>query len=212
FGNRNGVIETEVLHLLRPSEKLKELRLKCYYGVRLVEWIGDSSFNKLLSLCLEYCPNCTSLPSIGQLPLLKKLCIKGLDNVTSVGAELFGKNASNAFPSLETLEFENMPKWENWNFREVNEEAKKFSNLRELRIVNCPELLGSIPENLLSLEKLVICDCEKLVISIQNLPMLSELNVQGCQEVVYKGFVDGSSLKRVCFSGIPKVYLCSRMG
>ncbi|XP_022748114.1 putative disease resistance protein RGA1 [Durio zibethinus] len=183
---------------------LKELVLKFYYGVRLAVWIGDSSFNKLLSICLECCPNCTSLPSIGQLPLLKKLCIKGLDNVTSVGVEFFGKNAPNAFPSLETLEFEKMPKWENWNFCEVNEEAKKFSNLRELRIVKCPELLGSIPENLLSLEKLVICDCKKLVISIQNLPMLSELDIEGCQEVVYKGFVDGSSLKKVCFSRIPK--------
>ncbi|XP_022746068.1 putative disease resistance RPP13-like protein 1 [Durio zibethinus] len=204
FENRNGEIEKEVLDLLHPSKKLKELALKFYCGVRLAVWIGDSSFNKLLSLCLEYCPNCISLPSIGQLPLLKKLCIKGLDNVTSVGAEFFGKNASNAFPSLETLEFENMPKWENWNFCEVNEEAKKFSNLRELRIVNCPELLGSIPENLLSLEKLVTWNCKKLVISIQNLPMLSELDVQGCQEIVYKGFVDHSSLKRVCFSRIPK--------
>ncbi|XP_022748113.1 LOW QUALITY PROTEIN: putative disease resistance RPP13-like protein 1 [Durio zibethinus] len=85
--NRNREIETKVLDLLHPSKMLKELVLKFYYGVRLAVWIGDSSFNKLLSICLECCPNCTSLPSIGQLPLLKKLCIKGLDNVTSVGVE-----------------------------------------------------------------------------------------------------------------------------
>ncbi|XP_022748112.1 putative disease resistance RPP13-like protein 1 [Durio zibethinus] len=204
FNNRNGEIETEVLDLLHPSTKLKELGLRCYYGMRLVKWIGDSSFNKLLSLCLEFCPNCISLPSFGQLPLLENLIIKALDNVTSVGVEFFGKNAPNAFPSLETLEFENMLKWENWNFCEVNEEARKFPKLRELRIVNCPELLGSIPENLPSLEKLVISYCEKLVISIQSLPMLSELDIEGCHGIVYKGFVDDSSLKRVCFSRIPK--------
>ncbi|XP_022748117.1 putative disease resistance RPP13-like protein 1 [Durio zibethinus] len=204
FENRRGDIEKNVLHFLQPSKKLKELALEFYCGVRLMEWIGDSSFNKLLSLCLDDCPNCTSLPSIGQLPLLKKLRIKGLDNVTSVGVEFFGKNAPNAFPSLETLEFENMLKWENWNFFEVNEEARKYPKLRELSIVNCPELLGSIPENLPSLEKLVISYCKKLVISIQSFPMLSELDVRGCHEVLYKGFRDNSSLKRVCFSRIPK--------
>ncbi|XP_022746867.1 putative disease resistance RPP13-like protein 1 isoform X2 [Durio zibethinus] len=204
FKNRNAEIETEVLDLLHPSKKLKELTLMFYGGVRLAEWMGDSSFNKLLSLCLEYCPNCTSLPSIGRLPLLEKLSIKRMRSVTSVGVEFFGKNVPHAFPSLETLEFENMLKWENWNFWEVNEESRKFPKLRELRIVNCPELLGSIPENLPSLEKLVICYCKKLVISIQSLPKLSELDVQGCHEVVYKGFADDSSLKRVRFSRIPK--------
>ncbi|XVE68324.1 hypothetical protein DITRI_Ditri09bG0058600 [Diplodiscus trichospermus] len=206
--NRRGEMDKGVLDSLRPSKKLKELVLRGYSGVRLAEWIGDSSFNKLQSLCLENCLNCTSLPSIGPLPSLKMVCIRGLQSVTSVGVEFFGKNATNAFPLLESLEFEDMPKWENWNFIEVDEEVRKFPRLRELLILRCRKLLGSIPEYIPSLEKLVIKKCEKLVISIQSLPMLSELEIEGCHKVVCKGFVDGSSLKRVSFSYIPK-FICA---
>ncbi|XVE68344.1 hypothetical protein DITRI_Ditri09bG0060600 [Diplodiscus trichospermus] len=202
--NRRWEIEEKVLDLLQPSKMLKELALDYYCGVRFAKWIGDPSFNNLLSLCLEDCQNCTSLPSIGQLPLLKKVCIMGLHSVTSVGVEFFGKNASNAFPSLEGLQFEDMPKWKNWNFIGVDEKARKFPKLRELFIVRCSELSGSIPECLPSLEKLIIHVCDKLAISIQSLPMLSVLDIYMCHKVVYKGFADGSSLKRVCFSYIPK--------
>ncbi|XVE68307.1 hypothetical protein DITRI_Ditri09bG0057100 [Diplodiscus trichospermus] len=204
FENRVGDIEKKVLDLLQPSNKLKELALKYYCGVSLAEWIGDSSFNNLVSLCLENCPNCKSLPSLGQLPMLKKLRIKGLHNITSVGVEFLGEKRRNAFPSLESLEFEYMRKWENWNFCEVDEEARKFPRLRDLRILYCPELMRSIPEYLPFLEKLVIHGCWKLVISIQILPMLSELDIQGCNKVLYRGVVADSSLKNLFFSKIRK--------
>ncbi|XP_022748115.1 putative disease resistance RPP13-like protein 1 [Durio zibethinus] len=204
FENSRKEIEKKVLDLLQPPKKLKELVLGYYCGVRLAEWIANSSINNLLSLYLENCPNCTSLPSIGQLPLLEKLPVKGLHNVTSVGVEFFGEKTPDAFRSLDSLEFEDMPKWENWNFCEVDEEARKFPRLRLLLIQNCPKLLGSIPENLPCLEKLVIFNCEKLVISIQSLPMLSELKIHRCHQVVYKGFADDRSLRSVYFSKIPK--------
>ncbi|XVF82289.1 hypothetical protein PTKIN_Ptkin16aG0034200 [Pterospermum kingtungense] len=202
--NRKGEMEKKVLDFLQPSKKLKELAIKHYCGTTLAKWVGDSSmFSELQSLYLENCQNCTSLPSVGQLPLLKILHIKGFHHVTSVGVELFGEKTPVAFPSLEILRFEDMPKWENWNHFDVDEEARKFPSLLELVIVDCPELLGSIPEHLLCLEKLVIRGCMKLVISIQGLPLLSELEIEVCHNVVYKGFVDGSSLKRVSFSEIP---------
>ncbi|XVF82276.1 hypothetical protein PTKIN_Ptkin16aG0033000 [Pterospermum kingtungense] len=146
--NRTGEIEKKVLDLLQPSKKLKELAIKYYCGMMLAKWVGDSSFSELQSLCLVNCQNCTSLPSVGQLPLLKNLRIKGLHNVTSVGVEFFGEKTTNAFPSLEILEFENMPNWESWSVFEVVKEAREFPKLHELAIVNCPELVGSIPEYL----------------------------------------------------------------
>ncbi|XVF82284.1 hypothetical protein PTKIN_Ptkin16aG0033700 [Pterospermum kingtungense] len=145
FGNRIGEMEKKVLDLLQPSKKIKELSIKNYCGTTLANWVGDSSFSELQSLCLENCPNCISLPSIGPFP-----------------------------------------------------------RLRELHIVSCPELLGSVPESLPSLEKLEIRECKKLVVLIQGCPMLSELEIGGCNKVVYKGFADGSSLKRVSFSKIPE--------
>ncbi|XVF81947.1 hypothetical protein PTKIN_Ptkin16aG0003200 [Pterospermum kingtungense] len=200
FENRKGEMEERVLDLLQPSEKLKELAIESYCGMTLARWVGDSSFNELQSLRLENCPNCTSLPPVGHLSLLKDLRIKGFHNVTSVGTEFFGEKTPNAFPSLEILLFEDMPRWENWNFCDVDEEARKFPRLRELHIVNCPILLGSIPECLPSYEKLVIRGCEKLAISIQVLPTLSEIKIQGCHRVVYKGFAD--ELDIICCSSV----------
>ncbi|XVE68322.1 hypothetical protein DITRI_Ditri09bG0058400 [Diplodiscus trichospermus] len=202
FKNRKLEREKEVLDLLQPSKTLKELLISYYCGVSLVEWIGDSSFRRLQSLCLENCPNCTSLPSIGQLPSLKKVDISELHSVTSVGVEFFGKNVSNAFTSLESLTFAYMSKWETWSFIGVDEEARKFPRLRELVIRDCPKLLGSIPEYISSLEKLEIDGCQKLVMSIQMFSKLSKLNIRGCHKVVYKGFADGSSLKSVSFANI----------
>ncbi|KAK9019764.1 hypothetical protein V6N11_054272 [Hibiscus sabdariffa] len=204
FENRIPALEKKVLDGLQPSKKLKELAISFYCGAKLADWVGDSFFNDLQSLCLDDCPNLLSLPSIGKLPLLKKVRLKGLGSITRVGVELLGDIAPCAFPSLETLQFEDMPKWEKWSLPEVEEEAKTFPRLRELLIQKCPLLWGSIPEHLPSLEKLMIQDCEKLRVPIESFPVLSEIKIQRCHEVVYKGFTEDSSLKRVSFSDISK--------
>ncbi|KAK8662040.1 hypothetical protein V6N13_091628 [Hibiscus sabdariffa] len=204
FENRIPALEKKVLDGLQPSKKLKELAISFYCGATLADWVGDSFFDDLQSLCLGDCPNLMSLPSIGKLPLLKKVRLKGLGSVTRVGVELFGDIAPCAFPSLEILQFEDMPKWEKWSLPEVEEEAKTFPRLRELLIQKCPLLSGSIPEHLPSLEKLTIQDCEKLRVPIESFPVLSEITIQRCHEVVYKGFTEDSSFKRVSFTGISK--------
>ncbi|XP_017647625.2 putative disease resistance protein At3g14460 [Gossypium arboreum] len=61
-----------------------------------------------------------------------------------------------------------------------------------------------MPEDLPSLKKLVICSCKKLIISVQNFPLLSELEIWGCHDLIYKGFADYSSIKRISFRGISK--------
>ncbi|XVE68320.1 hypothetical protein DITRI_Ditri09bG0058200 [Diplodiscus trichospermus] len=175
------VSEKKVLDLLGPSKTLKELALKYYCGLRFAAWMEDSSFIKLLYLCLEDCPNCTSLPSIGQLPSLKSVRIKGLCSVTSSGVEFFGKKTRNAFLSLKSLEFEDMPKWWNWNFIGVDEKAI-FPGLVELFINNCPKLQGNVPNFLPSWKKLVIRGCQSLVISVPEFSNLSELEIEGCQK------------------------------
>ncbi|KAG4127083.1 hypothetical protein ERO13_D10G197201v2, partial [Gossypium hirsutum] len=182
FENRREEVEKKVMDGLQPSKKLMELSIKFYCGDMLANWVGDSSFNCLQSLCLDDCINLLSLPSIGKLPLLKKVRIKGLRSVRTVGVELFAENTTNSFSSLEILEFVDMLNWEKWNLCEVDEEARKFPKLRELLIQNCPLLLGSMPEYLPSLKKLAIRSCGKLIISVQNFPLLSELEIHGCHE------------------------------
>ncbi|TYI62156.1 hypothetical protein E1A91_D10G226100v1, partial [Gossypium mustelinum] len=182
FENRREEVEKKVMDGFQPSKKLMELSIKFYCGEMLANWVGDSSFNCLQSLCLDDCRNLLSLPSIGKLPLLKKVRIKGLRSVRTVGVELFGENTTNTFSSLEILEFVDMLNWERWNLCEVDEEARKFSKLRELFIKYCPSLLGSMPDYLPSVKKLAIRSCGKLIISIQNFPLLSELEIHGCHE------------------------------
>ncbi|PNX57952.1 putative CC-NBS-LRR resistance protein, partial [Trifolium pratense] len=53
----------------------------------------------------------------GQLHNLKELIIEGMPLVESIGIEFYGNDGSSfqPFPSLETLHFEDMQEWEEWN-------------------------------------------------------------------------------------------------
>ncbi|XP_017984140.1 PREDICTED: putative disease resistance RPP13-like protein 1 [Theobroma cacao] len=201
---RSESVERDILNWLQPNEELKELAIK-YYGVTIFPaWVGDPSFKYLLSLNLEYCKYCRLLPSLGKLPLLRNLCIRGMSSIKSVGIELFGENCLNGFMSLETLCYEDMPAWKEWNPCEVDEQIEKFPFLRELSIVECPKILGRLPKHLPSLEKLMVRECKQLEVSISSLPKLHELEIDGCKEVVLKSSADLRSLNIVSISRVSK--------
>ncbi|KAK2988286.1 hypothetical protein RJ640_017503, partial [Escallonia rubra] len=150
--SRNKMIEKEVIELLKPSTNLRSLKVKHYGGMEFPSWLGDQSFSQLAHISLSDCRDCTSLPSLGHLPSLKKLHISGIQGVKTVSNELCGidwPHVRDAFPSLETLEFVDMVSWEEWstnlsedggNFRQM------FPRLRELIIYGCPNLINiSLP-------------------------------------------------------------------
>ncbi|TYG96709.1 hypothetical protein ES288_A11G373600v1 [Gossypium darwinii] len=143
---RKREVEEWVLDSLHPSKKLEQLVIENYGGAKFSTWIADSSFKNMLSLKLHNCKNCKSLPSIGRLLLLKDLSISGLGQVNKIGAELFGENQSNAFASLESLHFDNMLNWEEWDLCEDGEQVSKFPILRVLSIRQCPvfEIVGHL--------------------------------------------------------------------
>ncbi|XVF31177.1 hypothetical protein REPUB_Repub16aG0123500 [Reevesia pubescens] len=201
---RNKNLEEEVLNFLRPHRELKELTIQNYGGTKFSTWVVDPSFQNLLSLALINCKNCKSLPSIGKLPLLKDLHIGGMDEVHKVGLEFTGENQTNAtFASLEKLFFKHMSKWKEWDFHEADDEqVVKFSCLKELSIIDCPQLLGMLPKRLHSLQKLEIRGCTQLVVSVSNLTMLNDLKIDGCAELVIGDYADFPSLKRVSLSKI----------
>ncbi|XP_022717811.1 putative disease resistance protein RGA3 [Durio zibethinus] len=201
---RHKEVEEEVLNFLRPHRGLKELTLKNYGGTRFPTWVVDPSFQNLLSLNLKNCKNCKSLPSIGKLPFLKDLFIGGMDEVMKVGVEFVGENKANAFASLERLCFQDMPKWKEWDLYEADEQIMKFPSLKKLSIINCPQLLGRLPEHLNSLEKLLIRSCTKLVVSVSNLPMLVGLEIDGCAELLFGDYAYFRLLKKVSLSNIFK--------
>ncbi|KAK8622411.1 hypothetical protein V6N13_117328 [Hibiscus sabdariffa] len=181
---RKNEVEEQVLDSLRPPKMLEQLVIENFGGEKLSSWIADHSFMNLSSLKLLDCRNYKSLPTIGRLPSLKDILIGGFNEVHKIGVEFFGQDQSIVIASLETLSFESLPKWEEWDACEGNEQVSKFPGLRKLSIRECPQLSGRLPTCLQSLHRLEIKECSRLVVSISSYPSLRELSVEGCEELV----------------------------
>jgi hypothetical protein len=184
--------------MLHPNKSLKELTIRNYGGPEFTTWLKGPSFPNMLLLRIENCRKCTSLPAVGQLPLLKDLFIEGMAGVKSVGDEFYGEGCSQPFRSLETLCFKDMEEWENWS------PNGEFPHLRELSIKNCPKLLGTLPNRLPLLQNVVIESCEQLVVPISSFPELCKLEIEGSKGVVRKSKVDFTSLNFKSLSTISK--------
>ncbi|KAM7268479.1 hypothetical protein ACFE04_010645 [Oxalis oulophora] len=173
--------QMQVLHFLRPHQRIKHIRIVAYKGTCFPAWVGDPSFSNITRLTVINCRKIVSLPSIGKLPSLKHLYIKGLDGVEKVGSEFFdgASFCDKTFPCLETLSFVNMFRWEEWTCP-TNAEDGGFPHLNELVLQNCPKLLGNLPTNMPSLLKLEVCNCPLLTTSLGTLPCLRVLILDEC--------------------------------
>lgn len=194
---REPETETKLLDMLKPHQNLEKFCISGYGGAKFPIWLGYSSFAKLVTLRFQSCSICTSLPSVGQLPSLKNLEVCGMSRIKSVGSEFYGNSCPITFPSLETLCFEDMIEWEEWNPHGTGQEVEGFPRLRELSLIDCFKLGGRLPECLPSLEKLVIKRCEQLVVSIPSLPKLCKLEIDGCKKVVWRSAIDSGLLDSV---------------
>ncbi|XP_044471494.1 putative disease resistance RPP13-like protein 1 [Mangifera indica] len=202
---RDAREEEKVLDMLRPHQDLKEFVIRGYGGVSFPFWLEDPSFSNLAFLTLKNCNRCQMLPSVGELPSLKHLVIRGMARIQNVGKRFYGYSEV-PFPLLETLCFVDMEGWEVWISHE-EEEAKAFPHLRELSIKRCSKLEGLLPKYLPSLEKLVITSCKKLVVSVESLPRLCKLEIDECEQMVWGSTIDLSSLKSVVLSRI-STHIC----
>ncbi|KAF7137670.1 hypothetical protein RHSIM_Rhsim07G0060500 [Rhododendron simsii] len=171
----------DVLEKLEPHTTLKHLEIKNYGGTRFPTWLGDQSFCNMVSLCLEKCENCFSLPPLGQMPSLKELTIARMPGITNLGHEFYGESGSlsKPFQLLETLRFEKMSGWVNWCILDAGE----FSRLQKLEVIDCPKLIGHLPTNVPSLARLKIVDCPELVASLSRTTSISSLVLKQCQGV-----------------------------
>ncbi|KAG8367200.1 hypothetical protein BUALT_Bualt16G0047900 [Buddleja alternifolia] len=178
---RDVHLELCVLDQLQPPHNLENLEIVSYGGLKFSRWIEDKSFPKLEKLRLSKCTNCISLPKLGHLPLLKELYIGGMNQVKTWRTEFWGNSSLElAFQSLETLEFEDMPEWQEWSSSTLNAKVSgPFPRLRKLSISSCPKL-GSVPlTQLPSLIQLVLKDCGVSVLkSLPHMPSLTHLSLQ----------------------------------
>ncbi|XP_075634810.1 putative disease resistance RPP13-like protein 1 [Castanea sativa] len=187
----NGIIspsERDVLNNLQPHTSLTTLVIKNYNDTSFPNWVGDSSFSNITVVHLNSCRNCSSLPSLGQLPSLLELFIFGFDEVVTVDADFYGSGSCTITPfqSLKILRFEAMSKWEEWSpyHGEGEDEGGAFPSLQELYLEECPKLRGSLPKDLPSLTELRIYECEQLETSLPTAPSIRKLQLRNCNDAL----------------------------
>ncbi|KAK2447345.1 hypothetical protein QL285_006712 [Trifolium repens] len=172
----NSQSEMDILAKLQPAKYLKMLRLFGYRGTRFPEWVGNYSYHNLTKLYLIDCRNCCILPPLGQLSSLKKLTMRRMNMLETIGYEYGDSFAGTPlFPSLEFLEFADMPCWEMWHHS--NDLDDSFPLLKSIVIFDCPRLKGDLPSHLPMLETVKIERCSQLVSSLPKTFSIRELNI-----------------------------------
>uniref|UniRef100_A0A6N2MJA6 NB-ARC domain-containing protein n=1 Tax=Salix viminalis TaxID=40686 RepID=A0A6N2MJA6_SALVM len=162
-------------------------------------------------LRLEDCSKIRQLPTLGCLPRLKILVIRGMGAVKYIGNELYSRigRAGVLFPALKKLIMIGMDGLEEWMVP-GGEGDQVFPCLEELTIKRCGKLksisicgLSSLVEfeiegcgelrylsgefhDFTSLQLLRIQGCEKLesIPRVQHCTSLVELKIQGCGELI----------------------------
>ncbi|XP_065624169.1 disease resistance protein RGA2-like [Quercus suber] len=145
---------------LQPHESLKSLQVDGYMGVRVSSWI--SFLTNLVGLKIVNCKKCQYLPSLYQLPTLRKLSIwfmDGLEYMTDgdMNDEIFASLASPSifFPSLEELCIENCPNLKGWWRRDKGNEATTTSTISSSSTNQYHQHMPYFPR----LSYLVLLDC-----------------------------------------------------
>ncbi|XVE74191.1 hypothetical protein DITRI_Ditri11bG0179100 [Diplodiscus trichospermus] len=192
--SRNHMQVLQSLHL--PAD-LKRLSISYYGAKKFPSWVGNPSFAKIVQIDLSDCINCALLPSLGQLPLLRNLNIKGMSTVTSLDPEFYRDSPAvvKAFPSLQFLRFENMKEWKEWISPAGNIQVLPL--LRELILDDCPKLSGELPRTFGSLVKLDVQKCPRLKISPLSFSGLGELTLEGSSDIILRSIVDQSSITKL---------------
>ncbi|KAB1225554.1 hypothetical protein CJ030_MR1G002463 [Morella rubra] len=150
-------------------------------------------------ISLENCKHCCSMPPLGQLHSLQNLSIVGFPEIFTVGLEFYGTGSSSMKPfgSLKVLIFKDMLNWETWFHFDTENEGGSFPSLGKLNIKDCPKLTGGFSIHLTSLAKLEIENCPQLVISLRSAPILRELKLMCCNEVLLRELPVGMEKLRV---------------
>ncbi|KAJ0960147.1 hypothetical protein J5N97_002066 [Dioscorea zingiberensis] len=95
-------VQEEVFEGLQPHHNLKHLEIQGYMGSKSPSWLWTTpaALQMLTSIELVGCRNWSRLPpSIGLLPFLEYLELKGMENITIVGDD----TVTMIFPSLKKL-------------------------------------------------------------------------------------------------------------
>ncbi|CDP21369.1 unnamed protein product, partial [Coffea canephora] len=195
--------DEDVLEGLQPPPNLQRLRIQYFMGNKFSQWLINLS--KLEALEIVDCKRCSELPSLGQLPSLKRLYLIDLDNIRFIGDEFYGSSARRRkfFPALKLLYLRGMTNLVDWKDADqvrstVGEaEADVFPLLRYFRIQRCPQLTA-LP---CSCKSLYVENCDNLTASVE------ELRIDSCDNLRELPDLDlfGSSLQRLTIASCPRL-------
>ncbi|XP_035545908.1 putative disease resistance protein RGA4 [Juglans regia] len=147
FGWRDDAdAELRKLEALRPHDrKLKRLELSGYKGAEFPRWL--SSLTNLVEFQLSKCKKLQCLPPLSQLPSLKRLFLKYLDDIEYMSDSDYEYIFTGTFfPSLEELQLYYCPNLKGWWREEPPPRSlpASFPCLSELSISDCT-VLDSMP-------------------------------------------------------------------
>ncbi|KAF6159032.1 hypothetical protein GIB67_022187 [Kingdonia uniflora] len=168
-----------VLEGLQPHPNLEKLKINQYPGSKLPSWM--ILFSELRVLELKYLTQCTTLLSLGRLPLLEVLRIDGMISVRRLGLDFLGisdieeenddatssinKEKLVVFPNLIKLHIMEMSELEEWvlPFERSDDTLQIMPRLQILDIWSSPKL-KALPAlgRLESLEELDISGLDSL--------------------------------------------------
>ncbi|KAJ1386243.1 Virus X resistance protein-like, coiled-coil domain [Sesbania bispinosa] len=162
----------KVIEVLQPPPNLKSLEISNYHGLCLPGWIMN--LNSLVDLKLIHCYYCLQIPSLAKLPFLRKLEIRIMHDVQYVDDdECYDGVEVRAFPSLEELYLDRLPKLE--RLLKV-EKGEMFLRLSNVTILDCPKLWWPC---LLSVKCLKVKGCKnELLKSIASMYNLTSLHLE----------------------------------
>jgi NB-ARC domain/Rx N-terminal domain len=149
----NANYHEKIIDNLEPHPNLKELEIHDYEGQKSPIWMMDLPALDLSTLTLFDCPFWEDLPLFGQMPHLRELSLSGMNEVKEVDYTFDSQRNACAFPSLEKLQCNNMPKLKSCAGQH---NSHNFPNLKELTIMHCPNLM-ELPGMPLSLSKFEVC-------------------------------------------------------
>ncbi|XP_020090688.1 putative disease resistance protein RGA1 [Ananas comosus] len=144
-------VDEQLLDNLRPHINLQTLSIEGYIGVRYPCWMTDFCLPNLTSIHLR-CSRLEQFPPLGQLALLRNLCLSNMAAIKRVDWSVYGSADGCAFPFLEEMKCFIMPAWEEWL---TAADGCPFPQLKILKITDCPNLRG-MPTLPLSLRELTI--------------------------------------------------------
>ncbi|KAL9328445.1 hypothetical protein ACSQ67_003448 [Phaseolus vulgaris] len=194
-----------VLEALEPPSSLKRFRVKGYKGRQLSSWMRNGTvLRDLVEVKLLDCNNCEELPPLGKLPHLKRVEVRGMKNVKWIDGESYDGVEEKAFPSLEELSVENLPKLERMLRQEGVEMLPHLSQLTIVGVSNLkfPRLpsvekvsiriaasfMEGVVENMPCLKTLDIGIIKGLVVlpnQLSGLGSLQELSIDNCHDLEY---------------------------